>query len=36
VRSRQHEQVSFSLLRREWLLRQAQHPSPRTDIRATE
>ncbi len=36
VRSRQHEQVSFSLLRREWLLRQAQQMPTRTDLRATE
>lgn len=36
VRGRQHEQVSFSLLRREWLLRQGQHAPQRTDFRAAE
>jgi ribosomal-protein-alanine N-acetyltransferase len=32
----QHQQVSFSLLRREWLLRQAHSLPPRTDFRAAE
>jgi ribosomal-protein-alanine N-acetyltransferase len=38
VRSRQHEQVSFSLLRREWLLRNGQQKNmpTRSDFRATE
>jgi ribosomal-protein-alanine N-acetyltransferase len=36
VRSRQHEQMSFSLLRREWLLHQGQHAPTRGSFRAAE